>query len=321
MKFSIIVPVYNAEMFLDTCIASVKSQQIADWELILVNDGSTDSSETILNRYAAADGRIRVVYQHNTGQFFARQAGIEAATGEYILFLDSDDELESECLHVLNGVIQKHAPDLVLYTGQIYINGSNTDRILGYIADVEEQVSAQWLKERLISSNDLNSLCLKVFHRRLYEGDHTDYSDFWGVHCGEDKVRLLYPVSHAENIWYTPHCLYRYHHRPGSTMHQFDIQSIPRMMAKEMFSMLRAYIRRWNMTERKYCEMLAKYWIKHYLSVYFSLRDNCRTPENKKALRCYPWKNELDPTMLRFTYIRRLSIKDRMKLWIALARL
>ena len=321
MKFSIIVPVYNSEMFLEACVASVKKQEIYDWELIFVNDGSTDSSEMILNRYAAEDKRIRVIHQQNTGQFFARQAGIEAAEGDYILFLDSDDELEPECLRKLNEVIQRDGPDLVLYTGMIYINGRNTNRPLGYIADVEEQLPSQWLKERLISSNDLNSLWLKVCHRSLFEGDDMDYSDFWGVHCGEDKVRLLYPVTQAKNIRYTPYCLYRYHHRPGSVMHKFNIQSIPQMMAKEMFSAIANYMNRWGMTDQKYCEMLAIYWMKHFLSVYFSLRENCRTPENRKALRGYPWENELDTTMLRFKYIRKLGAKDILKLGIARARL
>ena len=93
MEFSIIVPTYNSARFLKSCIDSVKAQRFSDWELVIVNDGSTDESDAILGRCAAEDGRIHIISQDNRGQSFARQRGIEAAVGEYLVFLDSDDEL------------------------------------------------------------------------------------------------------------------------------------------------------------------------------------------------------------------------------------
>ena len=82
MRYSIIVPIYNGEQFLDACVASVRKQRSDDWELLLIDDGSTDGSGAMADAWAECDGRISVFHQENRGQFFARQAGIDASRGE-----------------------------------------------------------------------------------------------------------------------------------------------------------------------------------------------------------------------------------------------
>ena len=96
-RLSIIVPVYNAELYLGRAVASVRAQSFSDWELILVDDGSADGSSALLERCAAEDGRIRVFRQANAGPSAARNRGIEEASGEYLAFLDADDFLAPEC--------------------------------------------------------------------------------------------------------------------------------------------------------------------------------------------------------------------------------
>ena len=96
-RLSIIVPVYNAERFLDRAVASVRAQTVSDWELILVDDGSTDGSPALLERYAGEDGRIRAFRQRNAGPSAARNPGMAEARGEYLAFLDADDYLAPEC--------------------------------------------------------------------------------------------------------------------------------------------------------------------------------------------------------------------------------
>ena len=96
---SIIIPVYNAEEFLDSCLASIIGQTHDDWEVILVDDGSSDQSSEICDGYAARDSRFRVVHQDNAGTSAARNAGIAVAEGDYITFMDNDDWwLDSACL-------------------------------------------------------------------------------------------------------------------------------------------------------------------------------------------------------------------------------
>ena len=101
-KYTVVIPVYNVEAYLRQCLDSVAHQTFPDWEAICVNDGSTDGSATILEDYASKDGRFKIVAQPNRGLSAARNTGMDAAKGEYILFLDSDDWLEPNALEVLS---------------------------------------------------------------------------------------------------------------------------------------------------------------------------------------------------------------------------
>ena len=94
-KVSVIVPVYNAEKYLQECVDSILRQTLADLELILVDDGSTDTSPALCDRYAEQDLRVRVIHQANAGSSAARNRGIEVATGEWIAFVDSDDFIDA----------------------------------------------------------------------------------------------------------------------------------------------------------------------------------------------------------------------------------
>lgn len=96
MFFSIIVPVYNVEKYLNECVDSILRQTFEDFELILVDDGSQDSSSQICDQYALQDARVNVIHQINRGQSSARNSGVEISKGKYIIFIDSDDYVESE---------------------------------------------------------------------------------------------------------------------------------------------------------------------------------------------------------------------------------
>lgn len=95
-KISIIVPVYNSSKYLRSCIDSILKQSLSDWELILVNDGSTDDSGEICDEYAVKYPAIRVIHKENAGVSEARNTGLVAATGEYVGFVDSDDTIRPE---------------------------------------------------------------------------------------------------------------------------------------------------------------------------------------------------------------------------------
>ena len=95
---SIIIPVYNAERFIEGCIRSVTTQSYSDFELILIDDGSTDASGTICDENVQKDTRVRVIHKRNEGVSIARNVGIKEARGEYIIFLDADDLMKEECV-------------------------------------------------------------------------------------------------------------------------------------------------------------------------------------------------------------------------------
>lgn len=115
MRFSIIVPVYKVEEYLDRCIQSIVAQTLVDFELILVDDGSPDNCPKICDEWAKQDARIKVIHKTNEGVSVARNTGLEASSGNYIIFVDADDWIDKDLLSTLNNDIQKNSGDLISY--------------------------------------------------------------------------------------------------------------------------------------------------------------------------------------------------------------
>lgn len=119
LKISIIVPIYNIEEYIEKCIDSVISQTYKDWELILVNDGSTDNSEKICEEYALKDSRIKVIHKENGGLPSARKAGLEIAKGDFIFHLDGDDFIPENTLEILINKQKECDADIVIGDFQV----------------------------------------------------------------------------------------------------------------------------------------------------------------------------------------------------------
>ena len=113
-KISVIIPVYNVEKFIEQSIKSVLNQTYKNLEIILVDDGSTDSSGSICDEYSKKDKRIKVIHQDNKGLSGARNSGLDIATGKYIMFLDSDDYFENNSCEILYSEIEKKQADYVI---------------------------------------------------------------------------------------------------------------------------------------------------------------------------------------------------------------
>lgn len=124
MKFSVIVPVYNCENSLFKCIESILGQEFNDFEVIIVNDGSSDSSEEICKRFIAKDSRVKYFYQKNSGVSSARNLGIENAVGEWIVFCDSDDYVGPYFLRdffvILVKIQRLFVRDFIVLIGKIF---------------------------------------------------------------------------------------------------------------------------------------------------------------------------------------------------------
>lgn len=132
-KISVLVPVYNEEKYLNQCIESVVNQKYQNWELILIDDGSTDTSLTIAQKWVDQDPRIKLFQEKHGGLNAARNAGIQRASGEYLFFLDSDDFLVDSCLETLYSNLKKYHSDIAatnyyeLKNGYFYFHLLNKD--------------------------------------------------------------------------------------------------------------------------------------------------------------------------------------------------
>lgn len=126
-KISVVIPVYNVERYLRQCLDSVRGQTFTDLEIICVDDGSTDGSATILTEYALKDDRIRIISQANGGLSKARNVGMDAAKGDYIYFLDSDDWIASDALERAHGFAESNRLDQVIFSCKVIAEGEVED--------------------------------------------------------------------------------------------------------------------------------------------------------------------------------------------------
>lgn len=146
-RVSVIIPVYNVEKYLDRCIESVVNQTYGNMEIILVDDGSTDNSSAICGKWAEKDSRIKVIHKANEGAGLARNTGLDAVTGEYVFFVDSDDYINPETVKICVATAKRDNSQLVLYAradidknGNISKKPVSTDKYLYKNGEVTEEL-------------------------------------------------------------------------------------------------------------------------------------------------------------------------------------
>lgn len=212
-KISVVIPVYNVEAYLRECLDSVLNQSYADWEAVCVNDGSTDGSANILAEYAERDHRIQVITRSNGGLSAARNTGINAAKGEYALFLDSDDWLESDALKAvaenLNG------EDLLCFSGRRYIEDNKEYRKPDCLAERAYYSGMEYYNENALLSRDFAFECVVL---RAYKRNFLMDSGLWfkeGIYHEDD---LFTPMAccFAKKVKQIQDCLYNYRVRANS---------------------------------------------------------------------------------------------------------
>ena len=212
-EISVIVPVYRVEKYLNDCIDSILAQTFADFELILVDDGSPDSCPALCDAAAARDSRIRVIHQKNRGLSGARNAGLDAAEGEWIAFVDSDDMLLPQALEKAHSTAEKTGADVVLYgfaftdeNGKVYDGWDTTQ--------YDEVIPQQEIYNRLVIGM-YQSMCNKLFRRELFDGlrlpEGKKFEDTYTAPRIYERVQKMASI---------PESLYQYRHGWDTT--QYD---------------------------------------------------------------------------------------------------
>ena len=204
MKVSIIVPVYNCENYLERCFGSIRNQILTDWECIVIDDGSTDGSGAISDRYAEEDGRFKVIHQKNRGVSAARNLGLNMAEGEYVGFVDSDDWIERDMFSILYSEAVDTKSDVAVC--------GVCDKCKGKHKKVLSS------KEALMTMFDPRSgmegfTVTRLIRRGLLKSAFFDES----VRCYEDLLFFYYLFSSARRVYWHDVPLYHYDEtRPGS---------------------------------------------------------------------------------------------------------
>lgn len=218
MRFSVIVPVYNVSAYLQDCVDSLTAQTFDDYEIILVDDGSTDGSEMLCDGFQRAfPGRIRVIHQTNGGLGAARNTGLAAARGEYLLFVDSDDYISRDTLRIVDAAIRKTDAAMVIF-GFFYVW---PDRMLpGESSPLAKQppVTLEEHPELLLASP---STWLRAWDRRLFEDSELRFP---GRVWFEDLRTTAKALTKCPSVAVIPDRLYYYRQREGSILHNPNLR-------------------------------------------------------------------------------------------------
>ena len=222
-KFSVLVPVYQAEKYLEECIQSVLTQTYPNWELILVNDGSTDRSGEICDCYAEKYSNIRVIHKENVGTLHTRRVGISEAQGDYYVFLDADDLLKKNALEVIEETIEKTDCDCVVYGYERFCNDEILDRSqteTGEILTDKEKIYEKAYLHNGLWEYDM--LCRKAVKASLF--GNMDFSEYHHIVLGEDDLQSLEIWANCRKIVFINDVLYSYRMNPISVMHTINLR-------------------------------------------------------------------------------------------------
>lgn len=244
MRFSIVIPVYNVLDYLTDCVGSVLSQSYTDYEIVLVNDGSTDGSANLCKCYKQALGdRMTFVSQENKGLLLARRAGFRASNGDIIVSLDGDDMLRSDALSIIDRTFNHYNVDIVLFGASRRADYSSmtSDRPFNQDCYIPNDRKAELLQVACMTSS-VNSMCFKAISRRVLDFEN-DYTEYAGLSFGEDLLQTLELLDRAESFYYIDEPLYYYRVNYASLTKTFNPNQIK---DREVVGMLRMkYARKW----------------------------------------------------------------------------
>lgn len=295
--FSVLIPVYNVEKYLELCFESVLCQSFTDYEIIAVDDGSTDGSGEICGWYAQKYGNFKAVHKKNEGLISARRRAIEEASGEYCVFLDSDDKLCENCLQKIYESIEQYKPDTVIYTYYRFDENGNSERINGAFPS-GEVFEGERKKElyRLISSGSaISSIWTKAVKLSVLRKDETDYRAYYGKNMAEDVFQSIPILTLSKRIVYLNEPLYCYRYNTQSISRSFSLEKTEGKNTLHVYYALKKHLDLWecNSDDDK-----LKLDANHFNTVMYFFSKTYRYEKNKKAVLKYDWSKFLPDEML-----------------------
>ncbi len=310
-KLSIIVPAYNAEKLIESCLDSILSQTLDPIELIVVNDGSKDKTFQVLKDYKKKhnDKKIILIDKENGGPSSARNAGLNQATGEYVAFVDCDDYVEPVMYEKLINIADDNVLDVVLCNIlNIYTDGREIPSV--------EKVPANRVLERaeilslicptLMREDIFGGPCNRIYKREFIEKYNIRMPN--NIEYGEDAVFQMQVFDHLQKTWFDNHCYYHYIHRNGT-----QSSSKPgrfKNTLEPLYKIRKYYSYRWNISEREVSDYF----------VYCSIMDLFNTMADKKYQDKYHYWKYFIHSKYFYQAIKKTNIKREqytIKIYIA----
>lgn len=258
IEISIIVPVYNLEDYLPKCVDSILAQTFTNFELVLVNDGSPDSSGEICDEYASLDNRIKVIHKKNGGVASARNAGLEVAKGKYIGFVDNDDYINEYMFEILYNHAIKHSSDIVI-CDYLHVSENNPDHTREFDSGIRIQHFNNI--EALNQLYTTNNITFVVPWNKLYKRDLFKDVEYKFGSINDDETVAHELLYNSKQTTYIQAGLYYYVRREGSQMNSnFHIKSFDAVYAFKDREIFFRNIREHHLHQRA---------LKHYMDRFF----------------------------------------------------
>lgn len=301
VTLSIIIPIYNSQLYLDRCLTSIAEQTYHNLEIILVDDGSTDQSAAICKKYCKKDARFHYFYQDNQGVSVARNYGIQRATGRFITFVDSDDWISTVMYEKMLEKMLQNNSDIVIC--DVYeTDGSN------HVPDTLNLHKDGLLYKNNISISDLTLMAGAVWRCIFSENIVKKIEGFPdGLKLSEDCVFCIAAIGKSRCVYYLKEPFYYRYNRKGSAVYSFhsDMQEIQLYAYHEMVKMLKQY---WD---KKYVSIAEKYLAMTSLEILVSICD-CRS--NKMFHKKYSAVHQL--CMLpEIQFLCKKDLQFNSKMW------
>lgn len=249
-KVSIIVPVYNVAPYLRQCMDSIINQTYRNIEIICIDDGSTDESGKILDEYAKSDDRINAVHTNNAGVASARNTGLSLASGEYLLFVDGDDWIDTATCQKAVSSISTEAVDVVMWPYIREFSDHSDPKIIFQGQKLFDETACRKLQRRMIGLSDeelahpenadaLSTVWGKLYRREMIEQNHLRFEDLSHIGTYEDGLFNLHYFAHVKCAIYISDYLSHYRKNTGMTSRY---RSQLASQWKTLFSNMRVYI-------------------------------------------------------------------------------
>lgn len=266
-KYSIIVPVYNCQDYISRCIESVLNQNTKDIELILINDGSTDNTKSIINEYKKESELIKVINKKNAGVSAARNDGLKEATGKYILFLDADDYLDENYIKEINEILKQHKETELINFGffsdveDMEFNNLSRDEINYKEKFYKDKKAMKKDFVELWDNTMLYNIWNKVYVKKIIDENNIKFPK---ANWGEDvEFNRLY-LNVINNMYNSNKCFYHYvREREGAATKNYKKNLF--QIRKNEFKEFNDYFESWNIKKEKYYEFSCRRYIERIL--------------------------------------------------------
>ncbi|QJC97139.1 Glycosyltransferase involved in biofilm formation, EpsH like [Bacillus mojavensis] len=257
VKVSVIIPVYNGEQYLRNCIDSVLGQTLKNIEVLIVDDGSTDTTRNILRYYEAIDERVKPIYQANQGPATARNNALKQARGEFVAFIDADDWVDRETYATMYEVARENNADIV-FTDMRWEYEDTTKRYTkSYSAKANKPLGRDEIKAEILTdflyNGSYGSVC-KLFRKNLIDTHDLAFPD--GKYLGEDWLFNMDAFTYCQTAYYIDKPLYHYRQaNDASLMRKYNPQLFDSYINGNT---LETYAKRWGLYDDKVAVDLAR---------------------------------------------------------------